>query len=282
MSRGSARGKELPVSKNRLQLERPLVAFDLETTGLDPRNDRIVEICCVKLEPGGQRTTRTRRLNPTIPISAEASAVHGIYQRDIAHQPTFTHIAKSLQQFLRGCDLTGFNLTHFDYPMLRAEFQRADMEFPDAADEVRVVDSRRIYVAQEPRNLASALQLYCGRQLENAHSAEADALAAVDILLAQVDRYEDIPCDITGLDEFCHPGRADWIDSEGRLVRQNGEVALGFGKFRGRLLKEVIREDREYVEWIARADFAQEVRDTVSQALADGGEVTGPSPRPEP
>ncbi len=251
----------------RLELTRPLVSFDLETTGLEPKNDRIVEICCVKLMLDGERITKTRRLNPTIPIGEAAAAVHGISDADVADAPTFVQVAKSLFSFMRGCDLTGFNLTHFDLPMLRAEFKRADLVFPEPDDKVRVMDSHRIYVAKEPRNLSAAYAYYCQRELLNAHSAEADALAAIDILLAQVARYEDLPTDVAGLDEFCHPGRADWIDDDGRLYKKEGKVAIGFGKYRHRLLAEVVSENREYVEWIARADFGPDVVRVVREAL---------------
>jgi DNA polymerase III subunit epsilon len=249
-----------------MELSRPLVTFDLETTGLNVREDRIVELSCVKLHPDGRREVKTRRLNPTVPISEEAAKIHGISDADVADEPTFAKIAKSLAVFLDGCDLSGFNLEAFDLPILRAEFARAGISFP-AAD-TRVVDSRRILMAMEPRNLAAAYQFYCGKQLHAAHSAEADATAAADILAAQVARYPELPTTIEALHDFCHPVQPDWIDPDGKLVWRDGVAVIGFGKHRNRRLEEVVRDDPDYLRYLIDQDFSREVVAIFEAALA--------------
>jgi DNA polymerase III subunit epsilon len=253
------------MSPRTLTLERPLVAIDLETTGLDAAKDRIIEICCVKLFADGSREVRTRRLNPAMPISAEATAVHGIRNEDVAAEPLFEAVAKSLAAYLAGCDLTGFNIEHFDLPLLVREFKRAGMTYPEGP--VRVIDSRRIFLTKEPRDLAGAVRFYCGKQLERAHSAEADAIAAAEVLLAQVARYDDLPLSPNELHEFCHPQHPDWLDPDGRLLWQGDKAVLGFGKHKGRSLEAMAAESPDYLRWMAAADFSAEVAGVVKAAL---------------
>ena len=155
-----------------LQLERPIISFDLETTGLDIRADRIVEISCVKIHPNGEREVRTKRLNPQKPISPAASAVHGIYDDDVVNEPAFTQIAKSLLDFMGGCDLTGYNIERFDLPLLVREFKREDIAFP--SEPVGVIDSYRIYLNEEPRDLSSAYRYFCDKELVGAHGARSE------------------------------------------------------------------------------------------------------------
>lgn len=253
------------MTDRRLQLERPIVSIDLETTGLDSTKDRIVEISCVKLGVDGRRDVRTRRVNPGVPISAEATAVHGISDADVAHEPTFAQLAKNLLAFLDGCDLTGFNLEHFDLPMLQREFQRVGLQFPSGP--VRVVDSRRIVMLKEPRDLRSTYRYYCGKELVSAHSAEADAVAAADILVAQVQRYADLPTTISGLHDFCHPQHPDWIDPDGKVVWKGESAVLAFGKHRDRPLQALAAEVPDYLRWVAGSNFSPEVVAIVSAAL---------------
>jgi DNA polymerase-3 subunit epsilon len=248
-----------------IELQRPLVSFDLETTGLDVREDRIVEISCVKIHPDGKREVRTRRLNPGIPISEQASQIHGISDADVADEPNFKSVAKSLLDFLEGCDLTGFNMERFDLPMLKEEFKRCDMIYP--TDDIRVIDSRRIFMNKEQRTLAAAYQFYCNQELQDAHSAEADAVAAADVLLAQVTHYDDLPRDIDGLHEYCHPREPNWVDPEGKIIWQNGEAVIQFGKFRNKPLKLLVEQEADYLRWITKANFSPEVIDIVEAAL---------------
>lgn len=246
-----------------LTLDRPLIAFDLETTGLDVAADRIIEISCVKLNPDGSEEVRTRRLNPEMPILADATRVHGIRDEDVRDCPTFVQVARSLHTFFSGCDLTGYNLSKFDLRLLRREFEACHLAFPDA--DTRVIDSYVLYALQEPRTLAAAYSYYCGRMLEGAHGAEADARAAAAILKAQVARYESLPVDVMGLHRLCRPD--DWVDEQGKLVWRNGEATIGFGKYKGRPLQQVAQQDPSFLQWMERADFPNDVRTIVRAAL---------------
>ena len=248
-----------------ISLERPLVALDLETTGLDAVNDRIVEVSCIKLLPDGTRERRTRRVNPGVPISPEATAIHGIRDEDVAREPTFAELARGLLGFLAGADLTGFNIEHFDLPILIREFQRAGIVYP--AEPVRVVDSWRIYLAKEPRDLKAAYRYYCGRELTQAHNAEADAEAAADVLLAQLARYPDLPLSVGDLHAYCHPQHPDWLDPDGRIVWKSGKPVLSFGKYRDRPLQALASEAPDYLRWMTSANFSTEVVTIVQAAL---------------
>ena len=248
-----------------LKLERPMISFDLETTGLDVREDRIVELSCIKILPSGEREVRTKRLNPQKPISPAASAVHGIYDDDVKDEPTFSQIAKSLLDFMAGCDLTGYNIERFDLPLLVREFKRVDIEFPP--EPVGVIDSYRIYLNEEPRDLTSAYKYFCNKDLIGAHGAQADAEAAADILLAQVARYENLPADVQDLHAYCHPEHPDWLDPDGKIVWVGDQAVLGFGKNKGQSLKELARSNPGYLEWIATSDFSDEVKRIILDAL---------------
>ena len=262
------------MTDRKLELKRPLLVFDLETTGLDVAKDRIVEISCVKITPDGNREVRTRRLNPGIPISPQATAVHGITDADVAAEPSFTKVARSLFELLDGCDLSGYNIEHFDLPMLVREFERAGLKFPKSP--VSVIDTYKVFIAQEPRDLGSAYRFYCGGKLDHAHSAEADAMAAAEILTAQINRYDDLPTNIADLHEFCHPQHPDWIDPDGKILWKGDEAVLGFGKYRDHPLREICDNDREYLEWVAfRGDFSEEVKRIARAALK--GEFPSPS-----
>lgn len=250
---------------NELTLQRPLVAFDLETTGLDVANDRIVEIACIKLLPDGTRQSKTHRVNPTCPIAPQATQVHGIRDEDVASCPTFADLAGELLDFVRGCDLTGFNIEQFDLPMLQREFGRVDIQFP--TDPVHIIDSWRIFLRNEPRDLTAAYRFYCGGSLQNAHSAEADAAAAADILLAQVSRYEALPGDVAALHDYCHPSRPDWVDPDGKIVWRENLPVLSFGKHKHRSLQQLAEAEPDYLRWIAGANFSTAVVTLCKDAL---------------
>jgi DNA polymerase-3 subunit epsilon len=254
-------------SKDRhLVLSRPLVVFDLETTGLDVRSDRIVEVSCVKIGVDGSHEIRTRRINPGMPISPQATAVHGITDEDVRDEPSFGQLARSLFALLEGCDLSGFNIEGFDLPMLTSEFERVGIRFP--AGPTHVVDSWRIFLQKEPRDLTAAYRFYCGRDLAAAHSAEADAKAAAEVLLAQVARYADLPTAVDGLHDFCHPVHPEWIDGDGKLVFSANEACLAFGKHRYKTLRRMVQEESDYLHWILQSDFSDEVKDIVREALS--------------
>ncbi|HPI55680.1 MAG TPA: 3'-5' exonuclease, partial [Chitinophagaceae bacterium] len=201
-----------------LQLKRPIACVDLETTGVSITQDRIIEISIVKLYPDGKEEIRTRRINPQIPIPKEASAIHGILDADVANEPTFKELANGIKQFLDNCDLCGFNSNKFDFPILTEEFLRVgmDVNFRDR----HLVDVQQIFFKKEPRNLAAALKFYCNKEIQNAHSAEADALATVDILKAQLDYYDDLENDVEFLGNFSKGD--DFLDYSRRIKLSNG------------------------------------------------------------
>ena len=249
-----------------LQLDRPLAFIDVETTGLSPYSDRIVELSILKIHPGGKEEYHSRRINPGIPIPPEATAVHGITDEDVANERKFGNYAKSIRDFLEGCDIAGFNVIKFDLPFLEAEFARAGVEFSRQGR--YLVDSQVIYHQRDPRNLKAAYKKYCGREMENAHTAEEDAKAAAEILDEQLRMYQDLPRDVAGLCALCYQVGENSIDAEGKFIWVEGEAVCNFGKkYRGRKLRDIAAEDPSYLSWIASADFSAEVREIAAKAL---------------
>ncbi|HOX26847.1 MAG TPA: 3'-5' exonuclease [Candidatus Krumholzibacteria bacterium] len=252
-----------------LQLDRPLVCFDLETTGTDPAKDRIVQIALVRVEPDGGRRTFTTLVNPQRPIPAEATAVHGIRDEHVRAAPSFSQIRAEVEEFLAGADLVGFNALNFDLPLLEAEIRREGGAFQ--ARGRRLLDAMVIFHRKEPRNLVAAVRFYCGRELAGAHSAEADALATLDVLDAQLARYPDLPRDADGLHAFCNRGQERFVD-RGRKFRWNdqGDAVFAFGKHEGKSLRDMARnqQDRGYLEWMLGKDFSEEVKGILRDALA--------------
>lgn len=233
-----------------LILTRPLVFFDLETTGTDITNDRIVEISIVKLFVDGREEIFTQRINPGIHIPEAASAVHGITDADVANCPTFAAIANEIITRINGSDLCGYNLIRFDFPLLRMEFFRNNIEFN--IDGINLIDPMKIFMMKEPRDLTAALQFYCSRNLADAHSAEADTIAAKDVLLAQIERYDDVPNTVTELSTLSLQGVTRFADIIGKLVyNENNEICFNFGQHQG---KRVI-DNRTYVDWMLRSNF---------------------------
>ena len=246
----------------KLKLTRPLVFFDLETTGTNITHDRIVEISIVKLMPDGTVVERSRRLNPEMPIPAEATDVHHITDDDVAGEPTFRQVAASLSKLLQGCDIAGFNSNRFDIPLLDQEFHRAGVDFD--LNGVRFVDVQTIYHKKEPRTLVAAYRYYCGKELEEAHSALADTRATMEVLMAQLDVYDDLPVELDGLSEFANPNRN--VDLLGRLIYDdNKREVINFGKYKGRLAEEVLASDPGYYNWIMQGDFAQNTKNAFTR-----------------
>ncbi len=248
-----------------LVLQRPIVSFDLETTGLDVQNDRIIEISCIKILPDGRRDILTRRCNPGVPIGPDATRVHGMTDADVAGQPSFASLAPQLLSFFRDADLTGFNIEQFDLPMLRREFERVEVVFPEAP--VHIIDSWRIFLRNEPRDLAAAYRFYCGASLKDAHSAEADAQAAANILLAQIKRYPALPRSVEDLHAYCHQKNPDFLDPDGKVRWLAGKAVLSFGRYRNQPLQSLAENDPEYLRWVASANFSEAVVKIVKAAL---------------
>ena len=235
-----------------LQLKRPIIFFDLETTGVDTSNDRIVEISMIKVGVDGSKQITTRRINPEMPIPAEATAVHGITDEDVKDEPTFKQIAKSLATFIEGCDFGGFNSNRFDLPMLVEEFLRAEVDVN--FDNRKFVDVQTIFHRKEQRTLVAAYKFYCDKDLENAHSAEADTMATYEVLESQIERYGDIGSTVEELAEFSSNGPI--VDFAGRLsLNDKGEEIFTFGKYKGRTVVEVFTKDPSYYSWIMQGDF---------------------------
>ncbi len=249
-----------------LQLERPLVVFDLESTGTNPYRDRIVEIAVVKIMPDGSRQEVVRRINPGMPIPAGASAVHGIYDADVADCPTFDVVAMNLFHYLEGCDLAGYNIVRFDVPMLQEEFKRAGLDL--SMKDRKLVDVFNIFCRLYPRNLTAAYEFFCGGKLEDAHSALADTDATFAVLLGQLAKHPELPRELSGLAEYSAARDADFIDSEGRFKFSGDEAVVNFGKNSGRRLRELASDDPGFLKWMLRADFSDEVKNIVQNALA--------------
>lgn len=235
-----------------LNLRNPLVFFDLETTGINIVKDRIIEISYVKVHPNGKEETKTWRVNPGMPIPPESTAIHGITDEDVKDCPTFKEIAKSLAAQIEGCDLAGYNSNRFDIPLLAEEFLRADVDID--LNRRKFVDVQTIFHKMEQRTLSAAYKFYCDKSLENAHTAEADTLATYEVLKAQLDRYPDLKNDINYLSQFSSYN--DNVDFAGRMVyNDKGEEVINFGKYKGRLVAEVLKNDPGYYAWIMNGDF---------------------------
>ncbi|MBO5764015.1 MAG: 3'-5' exonuclease [Bacteroidales bacterium] len=241
-----------------LNLKRPIVFFDIESTGLNVATDRIVELCVVKVLPNGDTEIKTRRVNPTIPISPEAQAVHGISNDDVKDCPTFKSIAKSLANYLEGCDFAGYNSLKFDIPMLAEEFLRADIDFDFRKK--YLVDVQNIFHKMEQRTLSAAYKFYCEKELENAHSAQADTVATYEILKAQLDRYpQTLQNDVKMLAEFST--KSKMVDYAGRIVYNDKDVPVfNFGKHKGKPVTEVFASEPSYYSWMMNGDFTLDTK----------------------
>ena len=246
-----------------LNLKNPLVFFDIESTGLNVATDRIVEISMVKDNIDGSCEVKTRRLNPTIPISEEAYKVHGISNEDVAGEPTFAQIAKSLAKWLEGCDIAGYNSTKFDIPLLSEEFLRAGVDFDFRKR--KTIDVQNIFHKMEQRTLVAAYKFYCQKDLNNAHSAEADTMATYEVLKAQLDRYpEDLQNDVKFLADFST--RSKFADYAGRIVYDDNGVAIfNFGKHKGLPVTEVLRKEPSYYAWMMNGDFTLDTKKVLTE-----------------
>ena len=236
-----------------LKLEKSIVFFDLETTGVQVAKDRIVEIAILKVFANGNKESKTWLVNPTIPIPAETTAIHGITDEKVANEPTFKELAPEISELIHNCDLAGYNSNKFDIPLLAEEFLRAEVDFDMSGR--KAVDVQNIFHKLEQRTLVAAYKFYCDKDLTNAHSAEADTTATYEVLLSQLDKYEELENDVNFLSDFSERG-GKFADMAG-FVRYNedGEEVLSFGKYRGVTLKQIWNENPGYFSWINQADF---------------------------
>lgn len=241
----------------RLSLKRPIVFFDLETTGLDVAKDRIIEIALLKVYPDGQEESFHTLVHPGIPIPPESSAVHGITDELVADKPRFAEVGKRIAAFIENCDLGGYNCNRFDVPLLAEELQRAGI--PVDFSSRRVVDVQVIYYKKEPRTLSAAYKYYVNKELEGAHSADADTRATYEVLLGQLGMYDDLPSDVEALDAYTKQGNN--VDLGGRMVYDtNGVPCFNFGKYKGMPVEEVLLRDKGYFDWIMQGDFPMDTK----------------------
>lgn len=247
----------------KLNLKSPLVFFDLETTGTNINSDRIVEICYLKVYPNGNEESKSMRINPEMHIPEASSAIHGIYDSDVADCPTFKDVAKKIAADIEGCDLAGFNSNRFDIPVLAEEFLRAGVDVD--LMKRKFVDVQVIYHKLEQRTLSAAYKFYCGKNLEDAHTAEADTRATYEVLKAQLDHYPDVlENDIAFLSEYsCHNKNVDFA---GRIVyNEQGVEVFNFGKYKGMSVAEVLKKDLGYYGWIMQGDFTLNTKNVLTK-----------------
>ena len=245
-----------------LNLKKPIVFFDLETTGLNITQDRIVEIAYIKIYPNGAEERKAIRVNPEMHIPEEASNVHHIYDEDVKDAPTFKMIAADIVKVFEGSDIAGYNSNKFDLPMLSEELSKAGAPFDFG--KAKFIDVQTVFFKMEPSTLEAAYRFYCGQKLNDAHSALADISATYEVLKAQLDRYDSLQNDMEWLSQFTSQTRN--VDLQGRVVRnEHGVPVFNFGKYKGRPVKEVFEKDCGYYGWIMKGDFAEDTKRVVTQ-----------------
>ena len=247
----------------KLNLKNPLVFFDLETTGTNINSDRIVEICYLKVYPNGNEESKTLRINPEMHIPEASSAIHGIYDADVADCPTFKDVAKNIANDIEGCDLAGFNSNRFDIPLLAEEFLRAGVDIDMMKR--KFIDVQVIYHKLEQRTLSAAYKFYCDKNLEDAHTAEADTRATYEVLKAQLDRYPDVlENDMKFLADYSSYNKN--VDFAGRIVyNEQGVEVFNFGKYKGMPVAEILKKDIGYFGWLMQGDFTLNTKNVLTK-----------------
>ena len=247
----------------KLNLKNPLVFFDLETTGTNINSDRIVEICYLKVYPNGNEESKTMRINPEMHIPEASSAVHGIYDADVADCPTFKEVAKNIANDIEGCDLAGFNSNRFDIPLLAEEFLRAGVDIDMMKR--KFIDVQVIFHKLEQRTLSAAYKFYCDKNLEDAHTAEADTRATYEVLMAQLDHYPDVlENDMKFLADFSSYNKN--VDFAGRIVyNEQGVEVFNFGKYKGMPVAEILKKDIGYFGWLMQGDFTLNTKNVLTK-----------------
>ena len=250
-----------------LNLKNPIIFFDLETTGLDVCKDRIVQIAYIKVNPNGTEEEKNYLINPEKPIPAEASAVHGIKDEDVADKPTFKQLASTLAKDFKGSDIAGFNSNKFDVPMLAEEFLRAGIDIDLARS--KKIDVQTIFHKKEQRTLVAAYKFYCGKELIDAHDAMADTRATYEVLKGQLDKYDDLENDVDFLSSFTSFNKN--ADFSGHVVfNEKGEEVINFGKYKGKTVAEVLKADPGYYGWIMQADFPNTTKQVFTRVMLRG------------
>lgn len=246
----------------KLNLDRPIIFFDLETTGTNVTHDRIVEMSYIKLYPDGKEERRSRRINPEMPIPPASTAVHHITDEDVANEPTFRQIARSLLEIFDGCDIAGYNSNKFDVPLLMEEFGRCGLNFDIAGR--RFIDVQNIFHKMEQRTLVAAYKFYCNSNLEDAHSALADTQATYEVLLGQLRMYPELQNDVEFLSKFSTIGRN--LDLAARIILDDNDVPIfNFGKHKGKAVKDVLKREPSFFDWMMQGDFPKNTKDVLMQ-----------------
>ena len=251
-----------------LKLDRPLVVFDIESTGVNARQDRIIELAAIRVDPDGTETEKCWLLNPGVPIPAETTEIHGITDDIVKDCPTFAEAAAEIEEFFRGCDLSGFNADRFDIPCLEEEFARVGRNF--GSGDRRHVDVQRIYHKKEPRDWTAAVRFYCGRDHAGAHGAEAGTRATLDVLKAQLAKYPDLPKTTAEMDEFLVPRDPLNADRKGLLRWINGALCVNFGQKKGVKLTDLFVHEKNWLKWFVKGNFETDARMIVNDLLEKG------------
>ena len=247
----------------KLNLNKPICFFDLETTGTNPGKDKIVEIAVLKLDINNQKEEMVWRINPECPIPEEASSIHGITDEMVKDQPTFKHYSKEIHNFIEGCDLGGYNIDKFDLPLLVEEFIRSGIDVSSFV-KVKTVDVQTIFFKKEPRDLSSALKFYCNKDHGNAHTALDDTIATYEVLLSQLDKYDDLEPSVDFLSTLTRRNKN--IDFAGRIIEDNdGDAIFNFGKHKGKKVKEILTEEKGYYSWMMNSDFPEYTKKIITQ-----------------
>jgi DNA polymerase-3 subunit epsilon len=246
-----------------LQLARPLAFIDLETTGVNPGTDRIVEIAIIKVMPDGSKLPKRKLINPEMPIPKGASDVHGITDDMVKDAPTFKQVANEIKQFLDHCDIGGYNSNKFDVPLLVEEFLRVDIDFK--VDSRKLIDVQKVFFMMEPRTLTAAYKFYCGKNLDDAHSAEADADATWEVLLSQLQRYPQLGNTLDSI--LAVVGDEEIVDFARRMIISDGKIVFNFGKHKGKPVEEVLKKERSYYDWMMQGDFSQNTKQKLTEIL---------------
>ncbi|MGF7230144.1 exonuclease domain-containing protein [Arachidicoccus sp.] len=246
-----------------IQLQRPLAIFDLETTGTNTVSDRIVEIAIVKTFPNGEQQRKRRLVNPQMPIPKGAEDIHGISDEMVKDAPTFKEIANEINQFLDNCDIGGYNSNKFDIPVLVEEFLRVGLDFNISGR--KFVDVQKVFHKMEQRTLGAAYKFYCQKSLEDAHTAEADAMATWEVMEAQIIRYPNIGNTVDSILAFT--GEEKFVDLSRRFILQNDIVVFNFGKHKGKSVSDVLRHEPQYYDWMMKGDFSLHTKQIISEIL---------------
>ncbi len=244
-------------------LSRPIAFLDLETTGINFTTDRIIEMAIVKISPDGSEVVKRRLVNPQMPIPPSSTEIHGITDEMVKDAPTFKQIANETRQFLENCDLAGYNSNRFDWPMLMEEFLRSGLDFDVTGR--RLIDVQRIFHQMEPRTLSAAYKFYCNKSLEDAHSAEADAVATWQVFEAQLERYKNLGNTVESVMKAV--GEEQIVDFARRFIMEKGVEIFNFGKHKGRPVADVLKAEPQYYDWMMKGDFPMHTKQKLTEIL---------------